>query len=556
MRLVPAALLVCFACTAPETSADRADALLFAGGTILPLSGAGEDLAQAHESMVVANGRILAVGSLASLRARYPDATERDLEGRTVLPGFVDSHAHVHEFGHDQRKADLTETTTVAEMVERLRLHAPHPDPGAWIVGAGWDEGVWGSLGWPDRALLDEAFPDNPVVLESLHGFAGFCNGAALERAGITAATPHPEGGTIVHREDGTPSGVLLTLAQALVNELVPEETPEETEASILLGLRTLARAGVTSVHEAGLGPARLAAYQRLAAQGRLPIRVYAMLDGNDEDLMESWFTAGPLVDPAGFLTVRCIKVFYDGSLGSRTALLREPYADEPHAARPTERIGTEAMQALAERAAQRGFQVAVHAIGDEGNDRTLSLFERVLARHPALDHRWRVEHAQVVLPDFYARAARLGLIASMQPSHAVGDSKWAEARLGPERILHAYAWRRMRDAGLAVAFNSDLPGEPWTPLETLYFAVTRQTLDGTPPGGWYAEQSFSVLEALSAMTRAGAEAAFQEELLGSLAPGMAADFVELDRNPLEVEPAELLHLTVHRTWVAGVSVR
>ena len=313
--LLIASLLSVASCAASSGPAQRT---LLHGGTLITLE-PGQDTT--HDAMVIGDGRILALGDTAELRRNYPEATAIDLEGRTVLPGFVDSHTHVHEFGSDRRKADLTETASVEEMVARLRVHVPRPKPGEWIVGAGWDEGVWGSLGWPDRALLDQAFPDNPVALESLHGFAGFYNAAALDLAGVDARTSDPEGGTIVRRDDGSPSGVMLTLAQGLVDRHVPDETHEQRMQAIVLGLRTLAREGVTSVHEAGTSPERLRAFQQLAREGRLPIRVYAMLDGNDEELMRAWFASGPMIDPEAFLSVRCIKVFYDGSLGSRTAM-------------------------------------------------------------------------------------------------------------------------------------------------------------------------------------------------------------------------------------------
>ena len=270
---------------------------------------------------------------------------------------------------------------------------------------------------------------------------------------------------------------------------------------------------------------------------------------------MKKWFSAGILDDPEDWLDIRGIKVFYDGSLGSRTALMQAPYSDKPDTARPTERISPSAVTSLGERAAKHGFQMAVHAIGDEGNNRTLSIYETALKPYPAQDHRWRIEHAQVVLPDYYSRAAALGVISSIEPSHAVGDSGWAEDRVGPERIRHAYAWQNILGAGGKLMVNSDLPGEPWTPMETLYFAVTRKRLDGSPANGWYAEQALSVEEALYGMTRANAHGAFQDQKLGQLAPGYWADFIVLDQNPLETKPNDLKTITVTQTWVAGKKI-
>ncbi|MBT5874654.1 MAG: amidohydrolase family protein, partial [Candidatus Latescibacteria bacterium] len=298
--------------------------------------------------------------------------------------------------------------------------------------------------------------------------------------------------------------------------------------------------------------PDRVAAYKELAVEGRLPIRVYGMLDGNDEDLMQAWFESGPLVDENLRFTVRSIKVFYDGSLGSRTALLAAPYSDEPEKANMTERISPKRVLSLGQRAASRGFQMSVHAIGDEGNDRTLGIYESALSSHAGIDHRWRIEHAQVVLPDYYGRVATLGVISSMQSSHAVGDSKWAEDRVGSERIRNAYAWKSVLNAGASLLMNSDLPGEPWQPVQTLYFAVNRKSMDDTDGTGWYADQALTVTEALHAMTLAGAHAAFQESRIGSLTKGKYADFVELDGDPHAVAPHTLKDLTIVRTWVEG----
>ncbi len=546
---VPSLTLLLLALLPTLTHALTQDAdVLVVGGTIITID---RQKPQA-EAMLIRNGRIVAIGVRTELERAYPNARRHDLHGRTAMPGVIDSHAHTYQLGQDRRKAVLNGTRTVDEMVVRLKALYPNPAPGEWLVGAGWDEGMWASLGYPDRAALDQAFPHNPVRLESLHGFAGFYNGPALDVAGINAGTPAPQVGQILRRADGKPTGVLLTLAQQLVNAHVPQETLVEMKKNIVAGLGALAEVGVTSAHEAGIPRERVAAFRELAAAGRLPIRVYGMLDGNDAELMKEWFVRGPLIDPQAWLTIRGIKIYYDGSLGSRTALLAQPYADKPEAANMTERIAPSMITSLAERAATHGFQLATHAIGDEANNRILNIYSRALASHPAVDHRWRIEHAQVVLPDYYARAAILGVISSMQSSHAVGDSRWAEERLGAKRIRYAYAWRRVLDAGGHLLINSDLPGEPWEPMQTLYFAVTRKPLAGGANVGWFADQALSVDEALSAMTLAGAYGAFQEQQLGSLSPGKFADFIELDRDPRKVPPDDLKSIRVLRTWIAG----
>ena len=342
----------------------------------------------------------------------------------------------------------------------------------------------------------------------------------------------------------------MLTLAQNLVDQHIPKPSQAKLEEAILAGLTEMSQAGVTSIHEAGMTGVDVSAFQALAARDELPIRVYGLLDGNDSDLMADWFARGIEDDPEDWLDIRGIKVFYDGSLGSRTALMAAPYSDKPNAARPTERISPQDLQKLADEAAEQGFQMAVHAIGDEGNNRTLGIYETALGEQS--DARWRIEHAQVVLPDYYDRAAKLGVLSSVQSSHAVGDSAWAENRVGPDRIKYAYAWQRILGAGGKLMLNSDLPGEPWTPMETLYFAVTRKKLDGTPADGWYSKQALSIPEALEAMTITNAYGAFQETNIGSLEVGKFADFVVLDKDPNLTEPSALKDIKVSATWVNG----
>jgi len=514
----------------------------------------------APEAMAIEDGRITALGSEDALRASYPGALLTDLTGKTIIPGVVDSHVHVRELGMDAIKVDLVGVTNVDDIVARIRDQRPDAAPGEWIIGQGWDEGAFADLGgpggYPTTEALSVAYPDTPIALEALHGFAAMANDAALAKAGITATTPDPEGGTILHREDGQPSGVLLTLSQGLLFDAVPSADQAQIEQAIVAGLETMAAAGVTSIHEAGMEARDVEAFKALAERGELPIRVFGLLNGNDGALMAEWFDRGPLDDPQDRLDIGGIKVFYDGSLGSRTALLRAPYSDQPDAASPTARISLAEVESLGEDARTHGFQMAVHAIGDEANDKILTSYERRLSADDdglVPDHRWRIEHAQVVAADFAQRAAALGVIASMQPSHAMGDSNWAEDRVGPRRIRRAYAWKSFQDAGVPIIFNSDLPGEPWTPMETLHFAVTRTKLDGSPDGGWYAGEALNREDSLRAMTLSGAHAAFQDESLGSLALGKWADFVVLSNNPLTAR--DIRTITVEATFVAGVKI-
>ncbi len=479
-----------------------------------------------------------------------------DLSGKTVLPGIIDSHVHIRELGMDSLKANLVGVSGVKEIVERLKDKFPSPAAGDWLIGQGWDEGSFASTGYPDRRLLDIAFPNNPVALESLHGFAGLYNGYALKLANIDSSTEDPDVGNIIRRMNGEPTGVMLTLAQNLIQFLIPEPSDKKIKDAIIAGLNTMASAGVTSIHEAGMTPKDVKAFISLAESNALPVRVYGMLDGNNDELMKHWFARGPLVDKSDFLEIRSIKVFYDGSLGSRTALMEEPYSDQLGKSLATERISTKKILHLGRKAADKGFQMAVHAIGDKGNNKVLKLYEEILDTDDIFDHRWRIEHAQVLFPSFYSRAAELNVLASMQSSHAVGDSKWAEERIGSERIQDAYAWQNILKSGVRLLLNSDLPGEPWKPMETLYFAVNRKPLDSTKEAeGWYMKQALTVGEALKAMTIENAHGAFQEKKLGSIEINKFADFIIVDKNPLTVAPEDIKNIEVLETWVSGIKV-
>ncbi len=543
-------LLLALDSMADETNYKNENLIIY-GGNIITMDLKNPTV----EAMLVSNGVIKAFGKMDDLLITSPAAKKLNLQGKTMMPGFIDSHVHVHQLGAEQIKANLVGADTVQEMVNRLRSFYPNPTLDQWLFGQGWDEGKWASKGYPDRALLDEAFPNNPIYLQSLHGFASFYNNRALTIAGINELTADPEVGQILKRKKGQPTGVLLTLARELVNKHIPEASIAERKKAIIAGLKMMASAGVTSIHEAGIGDKNLQAFLELKSAHQLPIRVYGFLDGNDDTLMERMFKEGPILDPEHQLTIRGIKIYYDGSLGSRTALLREPYADEPTKANMTERITQERVASLAARALEHGFQLAVHAIGDEANDRVLNIFETAFNGKDNLDHRWRIEHAQVVFPNYYQRVAEMGVISSMQSSHAVGDSGWAEQRLGAKRIQLAYAWQNILQAGGKLIINSDLPGEPWRPEQTLHFAVTRQDLNNQPPAGWYPKQRLSIMTALKAMTTESAYAAFQEDVLGSLKVGALADFIILDKDLRKIPALEIKQLKVLSTWVNGIKI-
>ena len=507
------------------------------------------------EAVAIRADRIVFVGSNTGAEAYRGESTRMiDAVGAAVIPGLVDSHTHVAGLGANLERVDLTTAADESEAVERAAARAAETPPGEWVVGWGWDEGAWAE-DYPDMTLLSERVPDHPVVMQSLHGFAAWGNRLAFEKAGINRETEAPTGGEIVKDGRGEPSGLLLNRATGLLTGAVPPPTPSQLESQVLAGLQEMARSGYVAVHEAGVGSELMAAFASLDAQGRLPVRVYAMLSARDEPLMRSWLELGPEDAAAGKLVRRSVKAYYDGALGSRGARLLEDYADRPgHRGVAGDQYGFD--QELVAEMIQAGFQTGIHAIGDAGNRETLDFFESVFATAPqARQGRHRIEHAQVVHPDDFERFASLGVIASMQPPHAVEDKTWAEDRLGPERILGAYAWRTLRRAGVPLIFNSDLTGSDHDVFYGLHAAVTRRGKDHEPPEGWYPDQALTAEEAMRAYTVWPAYAAFVEGETGVLAPGRWADLTVLTPDPLEVaaqDPSRLSTGAIRLTVVAG----
>ncbi len=507
------------------------------------------------EVVAVRGDSILFVGSRkAAERYRGESTRVIDIEGATVVPGLIESHTHFVELGQSLSVVDIRGIMDETEIVARVKEAAGRLPAGEWIEGYGWDEGLWANR-MPTMNLLSREVPDHPVYLKGLHGFCVWGNRRAFELAGITARTPSPPGGEIQKDAQGRPTGVLVNTAVGLLQAAVPPPSRERLKSFILAGLEALAKAGYVAAHEAGVSTETMAALEELDAEGKLPLRVYAMLAGRDEALMETWLAKGPDPDSDGRLVARCVKAFYDAALGSRGARLLEDYSDMPgHRGVAGHEYGFN--RDLMARMIRAGFQISIHAIGDAGNRETLDFMEEVLRQAPeARDKRHRIEHAQVLHADDVPRFAQMGIIASMQPPHAVEDKAWAEDRLGPERVRLAYAWRTLRRAGARLAFNSDLPGSDYDFFYGLHSAVARRDKEGLPEGGWYAEECLTSEEALRAYTHWGAYAAFQEEKTGILAPGRWADLTVMDIDPLEIgekDPGRLLAGKILLTMVGG----
>lgn len=508
-----------------------------------------------HDATAVAvrGGRIVYVGSDSGAMALRGDQTQViDLAGHVLLPGLVDAHTHVAELGQSLDRVNLTGLATEEEAVARIVERAATTPKGEWIIGIGWDEGAWANH-YPDKRLLTERVPDHPVVMRGLHGFAAWGNALALEKAGITRDSKAPTGGEIRKDASGEPTGLVLNRAVPLLDDAVPAPAPAQRDAQVKRALHVMADAGFTGVHEAGVAPDVMASLERLAAADSLPLRVYAMLSGRDSALVRQWIARGTFTSPNGMLVVRSVKAYFDGALGSRGAQLLADYSDMPgHRGISGGAYGFD--RTVVGNAMAAGFQVGIHAIGDAGNRATLDFIDSVTAAAPkARGLRHRIEHAQVVSPQDIPRFATSGIIASMQPPHAVEDKGWAEQRLGSERIKGSYAWRTLRRAGAAIAFSSDLPGSGWSPFYGLHSAISRMDTLGTPPGGWYPDERLTPEEAVRAYTSWAAFAGFDEQEAGTIAVGKRADFTVIDVDPFRsAAPADLLSGAVQLTVSRG----
>jgi len=507
------------------------------------------------EAVAIEGARIAAVGpDEATLALAGPATIRMDLGGRSVLPGLIDAHGHLSGLAAALRNVDLVGTRSYEAVIERVAARARSTPPGQWVLGRGWDQNDWPEQVFPHHEALSRAVPDHPVYLTRIDGHAGLANAAALALAGLARSTPDPPGGRIERdRATGEPTGVLVDRAQGLVTRHIPPPAREELRGLVRQAIAQCLAAGLTSVHEPGVGAATIDLYGEMIDAGEFDLRLYAMIGAGEREALERYFERGPIVGYGeGRLTVRAIKVVMDGALGSRGAALLEPYRDDP------DNVGLltttpEELERLLARAIPRGFQVATHAIGDRANRLVLDAYEAALARRndrPGL--RLRIEHAQVLAVEDIARLCRLGVIPSMQATHATSDMYWAGDRLGPERLAGAYAWRKFLKAGCRIANGSDFPVEGVSPLWGVYAAITRQDHDGWPEGGWRPEERMTRTEALRSFTIDAAYAAFEENEKGSIEPGKFADLVVLSADVMTVPPGEILKSRVEMTFLGG----
>jgi hypothetical protein len=506
-------------------------------------------------ALAVRGGRVAFVGSeREALLLRGPSTRLIDAAGQTVIPGMIDAHAHLFGLGTFLRDIDLTDTRSYDAIVARVAARVKDLPAGRWVIGRGWDQNKWGDTRFPTHEALSRVTPNNPVALRRIDGHALLANAAAMKAAGVTAGTKDPSGGRIERGTGGEPTGVFVDNAMALVDRVIPPLAHDEMRAATLAAIAESNKYGLVGLTDAGEPREVIDVFEELAKAGQFSLRAYVMV-GDDSADIAHYFSRGPesaLYD--GLLWIRSIKLYADGALGSRGAALLDPYADDPKNSGLL-KSAPEHLRDVSTQALRHGFQVATHAIGDRGNRVALDAYEAALKAVPTVDHRFRIEHVQVLDHADVPRFAQLGVIPSMQAVHQTSDMYWAPTRLGYARTFGAYAWRSLLNTGVIIPNGSDFPVERVNPLFSFHAAVSRQDDDNWPPGGWFAEQKMTRDEALKAMTIWAAYAGFQETVTGSLTPGKYADFVILDRDIMAVPESEILGTRVTATYIAGRAV-
>ena len=501
-----------------------------------------------------------------ALRFKGPRTEVVDLAGKTVVPGFIDAHGHFISLGESLQHLSFVDTRSYAEIVHMVQQRAAQTPKGEWILGRGWDQTRWPAKEFPDHHALSAVSPNNPVWLGRVDGHAALANAEAMRIAGVSKKTPDPPGGRILHDpKTGEPTGVFLDNAKSLIEQHIPSMTRDQIKRAALLAVKKCLSDGLTEVDDAGVGMETIDAYKELIDEGRFDFRIYAMImaTGTPADptgktpataALEAYLKSGPkLIGYGGDrLTVRSIKIIGDGALGSRGAAMLQPYSDDP-GNRGFMVTPPEAIYFWAKRATDGGFQVNTHAIGDRANRIWLDTVERLEKENPRVkDLRLRDEHAQILALSDIPRFAQLHVIPSMQPTHCTSDMRWAEQRVGPERVKGAYAWQTLLKTGVHIPEGSDFPVEDPNPLWGFYSAITRQDHDGNPPGGWRPQERLTREEALRGFTLDAAYAAFQENIKGSLEPGKLADFVVLSQDIMKIEPRLILVTEVEKTYLGG----
>lgn len=505
------------------------------------------------DAIAIQGSMIVGVGKSDKLSEVFSARQVIGLNGKTVLPGLVDGHAHILGEGGKLENVDLNGTTSTEQIAMMVAERINSTKRGDWILGRGWDQNSWQVKQFPTKKMLDKVSGDNPVFLRRVDGHAAWANTKALQLAGIDASTKDTVGGKIIRDKSGVPTGVLVDNAIEFVNKIIPQLSDEDIERRLLLAMNECASLGLTEVHDMGVDEKTIQIYKKLIDEGRCPIRIYAAID-YPSDTWKQYLQSGPIIDyKDGMLSVRTVKLYMDGALGSRGAAFFEEYTDDP-GNRGLTMMSEKKMESVCRDALEKGFQVCTHAIGDRANSITLDVYEKTVAKKSELreQSRWRIEHVQVLSQNDIPRFKQLSVIPSMQPTHATSDMDWAEQRIGPDRIRGAYAWKSILNTGAEIISGSDFPVESVNPFYGLYSAVTRQDQNGVPQGGWYPEQKMSRTEALKSFTRSAAYGAFQESSKGVIEAGKWADLTIIDRDIMQCNENEIYSTKVEMTFVGG----
>lgn len=552
------ALLVVLAILFSHCSTRKQNAeLVFANGKIYTVSAE-----QKVKAVAVSDGKIIAAGTEDDIRKLIGNSTTVvDLKGNTLTPGFIDSHAHFMGIGHAKLTLDLLRVTSYEELVQKVKEKAATLEPGVWILGRGWHQDKWDSItapmvnGFPTHKLLSSVSPNNPVYLRHASGHAGLANAKAMEIAGIDASSTFDAGGEIFKDEKGNPTGIFNETAQGLIGKHIPNNDPQYEQMAFEEAVKECLANGITSFHDAGINLGTIELYKKNLTEGKLKLRLYPMLSGSDPDLLRTYYEKGPEIGLGeDFLTIRSIKLYSDGALGSRGAWLLKPYEDMPgevgHSVTPIEDIFKVCDDAL-----KHGFQVCTHAIGDRANQEVLNQYEKAFENNEgnSADFRFRIEHAQHLHLDDIPRFNKMGVIPAMQAIHMSSDRPWAIHRLGKQRIEEgAYVWQKLLGSGAVVINGTDAPVEPVNPIDCFYASVTRKTLKGTPPEGYEPEQKMTRAQALRSYTLDAAYGAFEEDIKGSIEVGKYADFTIFNQDLMEVSEDNILDTKVIMTVVNG----
>jgi len=513
------------------------------------------------EAVAVSGNIIIAIGSSEEIKSYVGTNTNIiDLEGKLMTPGLIEGHGHFMGMGYGLMSLDFHGTTSYDEIVAKVERAVKEAQPGEWILGRGWHQSKWVEIsgtvvkGFPTHHRLSEISPDNPVVLRHASGHALLANAKALEIAQITAATEDVEGGEIIKDKSGNPTGIFNESAMGLIGQYIPENDEESDRKAFRLASKNCLKNGITSFHDAGEGESTINLFKTILNEEGFSTRLYVMLSGSSESLLDKYYANGPEIGlNNNFLTIRSIKLFIDGALGSRGAWLHEPYTDRPgHYGHAVSELSY--LQKVCENAIKYGFQVCTHAIGDRGNKEILDIYENVLSDNPEkIDLRFRIEHAQHLLASDIPRFSELGVIPAMQAIHMSSDRPWAIDRLGEKRILEgAYVWQKLLKSGTKIVNGTDVPVEPISPINCFYASVTRKTLAGMPPEGFEPDQKMNREEALRSYTIDAAYGAFEEDIKGSIELGKLADFTVFSKDIMTIPEDEILSAQIDMTIVNG----